>query len=188
MTYAEAQSELDIDLNDSDDFTFTPEEKQRALTQAWDDPFNVSTAWDESLVYDQATYQYARPSGVTFVKSIYYKTTSEPFPVRIDTGNYESVNTNIYFTPEGRYVVPQGATLIVRGTKQLTTADTVADDRKEYVLKVARYNLLSMLGGKKVNKFLQNDTTTAEIMAMRQTLEREIAQMRKRFTQAPEVF
>lgn len=188
MTYAEAQDELDIDLNDSDNFTFTPEEKQRALTQAWDDPYNVTQVWDETTTYDNSTYQYAKPSGITNIKSVYYKTTSEPFPVRIDSGSWETVGSNIYITPEARYTIPQSATLIFRGTNPIATTADVADDKKEYVLKVARYNLLSMLGGKKVNKFLQNDTTTAEIMAMRQTLEREIAQMRKRFTQAPEVF
>jgi hypothetical protein len=188
MTYTESQALLDIDLNDNDNFTFTVEEKQSALRQAWDDPFNVSAVWDESLLYDQSTYQYTIPATVEFIKAIYYKTSSEPFPVRLSSGACEHVGSNIYFTPEARYTVPQGATLVIRGAKQLTTADTVADNKKEYVLKVARYNLLSMLGGKKVNKFLQNDTTTAEIMAMRQALEKEIAQMRKRFTQAPEEF
>lgn len=188
MTYAEAQTLLDIDLNDSDNFTFTPEEKQSALRQAWNDPYNIATAWDESLTYDQSTYQYAKPATIKNVKSLAYKTTSEPFPVRLDSGSWETVGSNIYLTPEIRYDIPQGATLIIRGNNPIATTSDVADDRQEYVLKVARYNLLSMLGGKKVNKFLQNDTTTAEIMAMRQTLEREIAQMRKQFTQAPEVF
>lgn len=188
MTYAEALDLLNIDLNDNDNFTFTPEEKESALRQAWDDPYNVTAVWDETTTYDQSTYQYARPTGITNIKSIYYRTTSEPFPVRLDAGAWETVGSNIYFTPESRYTVPQGATLIIRGNNPIATSADVADDKQEYILKLARYNLLSMLGGKKVNKFLQNDTTTAEIMAMRQTLEREIAQMRRRFTQAPEVF
>lgn len=188
MTYAEAQSTLNIDLNDSDDFTFTPEEKQRALTQAWNDPHNVSSAWDESTTYADTTYQYAKPATIDNLKSLYYKTTSETFPVRLDSGSWESVNTNIYITPEARYTIPNGATLIFRGVKQLATTDDLADDRQEYVLKLARYNLLSMLVGKKVNKFLQNDTTTAEIMAAHQALEKELAAMRRRFTQAAEVF
>lgn len=188
MTYAEAQDLLDIDLNDNDNFTFTPEEKQSALRQAWDDPYNVSSVWDETTTYSNTTYQYTKPVTIDYIKSIYYTTASEPFPVRLETGSFDSVGDNIYITPEARYTIPDGATVVIRGTKQLATTDDVADDKKEYVLKLARYNLLSMLGGKKVNKFLQNDTTTAEIMAMRQALERELAMMRKRFTQAPEVF
>lgn len=188
MTYTEAQATLDIDLNDNDDFTFTPEEKQRALQQAWNDPFNVIPVWDETLTYDVNGYQYTKPTTVENVKSLYYKDTVEPFPVRMEAGTWEAVGTSLYITPEARYTIPNGATLICKGVKQLTTDDEVADDRQEYVLKLARYNLLSMLGGKKVNKFLQNDTTTAEIMAMRQTLEKELAVMRRRFTQAPEVF
>lgn len=188
MTYAEAQETLDIDLNDSDDFTFTPEEKQRALQQAWNDPFNVAVSYDSSLTYDASGYEYTKPATIENVKALYYKNTAEPFPVRLDAGTWEDAEASIYITPEARYVIPDGATLVIRGVKQLTITDEVADDKAEYVLKVARYNLLSMLGGKKVNKFLQNDTTTAEIMAMRQTLEREIASMRRRFTQAAEVF
>ncbi len=188
MTYAEAQDLLDIDLNDNDNFTFTPEEKQSALRQAWDDPFNVSVQWDESLTYTTDVFQYAKPANIQYVKALYYKNTGNPFPVRLDSGAWEVIGDNIHIAPEYRYQIPQSATLCIRANKQLTTTDEVADDRQEYVLKVARYNLLSMLGGKKVNKFLQNDTTTAEIMAMRQTLERDIAQMRRRFTQAPEVF
>ena len=33
MNYADALSNLNIDLGDSDNFTFTTEEKQRALTR-----------------------------------------------------------------------------------------------------------------------------------------------------------
>ena len=188
MDYTTAQSELNIALGDSDNFTFTIEEKQRALTKAWNDAYNVSRAEDASLTYSQTTYQYARPATIDYVKGLYYTTTSEPYPVRLDSGIYESIGSNINITPEGRYVIPDGATLIVRGVKQLTTSDSVADDRKEYVLAVAQYELINALLAKKLNRFLKNDTTATELLTSKESLKKDIAEWRRRFSQAAEVF
>jgi hypothetical protein len=187
MDYTTALSNLNIDLGDSDNFTYTIEEKQRALTQAWDDPFNVSVAWDESLTYDSSTYTYTVPATIEYFKGLYYKSISTAFPKPLDSDAYTVVDGTIYINADYQYAIPNGATLCIKGTKQLTVADSLADNRVEYVLKLARYNTLSMLGGKKANKFLQNDTSMPEIMAIRQTLEKEIANMRRRFTQSVEV-
>jgi len=186
MTYAEALIDLNIDLNDSDDFTFTTEEKQRALTQAWNDPYNVSSVWDETTTYDSDTYQYALPTGVDRVREIYYKHTSTDFPEKMDSSVWEVINGYIHISPEFRYTLTDGAVLCVKGTAQLSTSDEVADDRREYVLALARYNTLTMLGGQKTNKFLKNDTSMAEIVALKQTLEKDIANMRRRFSRTPE--
>lgn len=188
MTYAEAQDELDIALDDSDDFTFTPEQKQRALTKAWNDPYNVSVVTDSSQTYDQNDYSYTKPATIDYVKGLYYTTTSEPYPVRLDSGLYEVIASAINITPEGRYVIPQGATLIVRGVKQLAITDNLASDREEYVLAVAQYNLFNALLAKKLNKFLKNDTTAAELMNAKESLRKDIAEWRRRFAQAAEVF
>lgn len=188
MTYAQAQDDLNIILDDSDDFTFTVEQKQRALTKAWNDPYNVSLVTDSSQTYDQNTYTYTKPTSMDYVKGIYYITSSEPYPVRLDAGLYEVIDSNILFTPEGRYVVPQSATLFIRGVKQLTTSDDLASDREEYVLMVAQYNLLGMLLTKKINKFLKNDTTANELMASKESLRKDITEWRRRFAQAAEVF
>lgn len=187
MDYATALQNLNIDLGDSDNFTFTTEEKQRALTQAWNDPYNVSVTWDESLTFDSSTYTYALPATIEYFKGLFYKNDSNTFPKPLDNDAYSIVDGNIYISADYQYAIPNGSTLCIKGSKQLTTSDNLANDRVEYVLKLARYNTLSMLGGKKANKFLQNDTSMAEIMAVRQTLEKEIANMRRRFTQSVEV-
>lgn len=188
MTYAEAQSELNITLDDNDNFTFTPEQKQRALTKAWNDPYNVSIVTDSSQTYDQSVYAYTKPTTIDYVKGLYYTTTSEPYPVRLDAGLYEVVASAINITPEGRYVIPHGATIIVRGSKQLTTSNDLANDRVEYILAVAQYNLFNSLLARKINKFLKNDTTANELMAAKESLRKDIAEWRRRFAQAAEVF
>jgi len=187
MNYADALSNLNIDLGDSDNFTFTVEEKQRALTQAWNDPYNVAVAWDESLTFDSTVYTYTLPTTIEYFKGLFYKNDANTFPKPLDSNAFSVINGTIYISSDYQYSIPNGATLCIKGSKQLTTTDDLAADRVEYVLKLARYNTLSMLGGKKANKFLQNDTSMPEIMAIRQTLEKEIANMRRRFTQSVEV-
>lgn len=187
MNFSTALSNLNIDLGDTDNFTFTNEEKTRALTQAWDDPYNVSVAWDETLTYDSSVYTYTAPATIEYFKGLYYKSDSTSFPKQLDSDSYTIIDGIIYINADYQYSIPNGSTLCVKGAKQLTVDDDLANNRIEYVLKLARYNTLSMLGGKKANKFLQNDTSMAEIMAVRQTLEKEIANMRRRFTQSTEV-
>lgn len=187
MDFTTALQNLNIDLGDSDNFTFTPEEKTRALTQAWNDPYNVSVTWDESLSYSSSTYEYTIPASVEYFKGLYYKTSASNFPKPLDSDAYFVVGNKLYISADYQYVIPQNATLCIKGVKQKITTDSLANDRTEYILKLARYNTLSMLGGKKANRFLQNDTSMAEIMNMRQTLERDINNMRRRFTQATEV-
>lgn len=60
MTFNETKEELDITLGDSEDVTFTPEEKTRALTKAWNDPYVVKTVWDTTTTFDSSNYQCKR--------------------------------------------------------------------------------------------------------------------------------
>ena len=129
----------------------------------------------------------APPSGWRGCVYDRYKNDANTFPKPLDSNAFSVINGIIYISSDYQYSIPNGATLCIKGSKQLTTTDDLAADRVEYVLKLARYNTLSMLGGKKANKFLQNDTSMPEIMAIRQTLEKEIANMRRRFTQSVEV-
>lgn len=186
MDFNTALTNLNIDLGDSDNFTFTAEEKTRALTDAWNDPYNTSKVWDETTTYDQSTYSYALPSGVDTVKQLYYKGTSTSFPEPLGSDAWEVVNGYIKIASEYQYVMAQGSTIVVKGEYQLTTSDSLASDRQEYVLKLARFNTLSLLGSHKVNKFLKNDTSMAEIVAQRRDLERELAIMRRRFNSGVE--
>lgn len=181
MDYATALTNLNIDLNDTDNFTFTTEEKQRALTEAWNDPYNTSAVWDETTTYDQSTYSYVVPTGIDTVKGLYYKADSTEFPTPVPSEAYEVVNGYIKISPEYRYIFAQGSTIVTKGAKQLTTSDSLAADRQEYVLKLAHYNTLRRLGAQKANKFLKNDTSMAEVVALRRELEREISVMRRRF-------
>lgn len=180
MDFATFLETLNIALGDTDDFTFTPEEKTRALTEAFNDPYVVTDDWDTSLTFVTGTYQYALPAGVTSVKDISIKAdNSQDYPEKISSNLWEVVGTNIQFKP-GADVIPSGYTLYVRGNDKTTIADTVSSVRlQEYILKLAQYACLSQLGNKRALRFLKNDTTMNELITLKRDLQQDVANYRR---------
>lgn len=187
MDFDDLLEQLNIALGDSDNFTFTPEEKTRALTEAVNDPYVVKTIWDSTLTTSAATYQYAIPVALTTVQDIYIRTdNSIDNPTKIDSSFYEVVGSNIQFSPHS--TVPDGYGLFVKGKYKYTTADTITETNvQEYVLTVAQYRCLKLLGNKKVNRFLKNDTTMAELVTLKRDLEQDMMNYRKRLPTGYEV-
>lgn len=184
MDFADTLEQLNILIGDTDDFTFTTEEKTRALTKAWNDPYVVSTVWDNSLTYSTTSYQYARPATMTTVKGIYISasnsTSSFPEPVSDDL--WSVVGSNIQFAPGAGGGIPNGYTIYIKGAYKLDpdvdTLDTVA--LQEYVLANAAFETLSMLTLKKANRFLKNDTTMGEAIALKREFRQDMLQARGR--------
>lgn len=178
MDYDASLDALNIKLGDSDDFTFTPEEKQRALTKAWNDSYVVRTVWDTSLTFDQTVYQYTLPATVTTVKDIYLSAsnTSADMPDPIDSDMWEVVVGKIQFSQYAGRLIPNGYTLYIKGNYKLDpdtdTLDTV--NLQEYVLNVAGIETLNLLGFKRANRFLKNDTSMAELIGLKREFERDL--------------
>lgn len=179
MDYNETLDELNATLDDTEDVTFTPEQKQRALTKAWNDSHVVKTVWDTTLTFDQNTYQYTVPTALTTVKDIYISTsnTTMDFPEPIDSDMWEVIDGNIQFV--GANIIPQGWTLYCKGNKKITVDDTLdTTNLQEYVIALAGYNCLTALSYKKVNLFLKNDTTLSELIGLRRELGAEVKELR----------
>lgn len=181
MDFNSFLAKLNIALGDSDNFTYTPEEKTRALTEAFNDPYAVTNTWNTTLSFTTGTYQYALPTGTTTVRDIYIKAdNSQDYPEKIDSGLWEVVGSNIQFMP-GSDVIPQGYALYVRGANKIGVADTVTDVAlQEYILTVAQFRCLKLLGNKKINRFLKNDTTVAELITLKRDLEQDMMAYRRR--------
>jgi hypothetical protein len=182
MDFADTEDELNITLGDSGSVTFTPEEKQRALQKAWKDPYVVKTVWDISLTYDSQTYQYAVPTGVTTVKDIYLSPSNTAYdpPEKIASDLWEVVDGYIQFKSLASSIIPQGNTLYIKGNYKYDYAtDTITDNNtQEYVIALAGYNTLTLLGFKKANLFLKNDTTMGELVALRRELKQDVVEAR----------
>lgn len=187
MDFDALKTELNIRLGDTDNFTFTSEEKTSALTEAINDENVVKTVWDTSLTFDTSTYQYARPATLTTVDDISIKTSTSntDFPASIASSMWSMVGSNIQFQTIASGTIPDGYTLYLRGKYKYTVSDTITEKNlQEFVLNAAQLNCLKMLGVKKALKFLKNDTTMAEIVAMKRELEREVAKYKARLPRA----
>lgn len=183
MTYAESLVTLNIILGDTGNVTFTPEEKQRALTRAWNDQYVVGTVWDESLTFTVNDYNYTLPATLTTLKDIYLSAsnTSSDFPEPISSDLWELVDGIIQFSPKANSIIPTGYTLYLKGNYKYTTADTISNaGLEEYILSLAGVNTLTLLGFKKANLFLKNDLTMSELIGLKRELQQEVREGRLR--------
>lgn len=183
--FNDLKTKLNIRVQDTDNFTFTSEEKDEALTEAFNDDHTVTEIWDSSLTYDTGTYQYALPSGVDRVQDVYIKRdNSQDEPEKIASDLWEVVDGNLQFKP-GSTVIPDGYTLYLKGYTKYTVDDTIAETNvQEFVLNLAALNLFSTLGIKKSFRFLKNDTTVAEIVTMKREFERKVDSYKRRLPTA----
>lgn len=182
MNFEEITDALNIQLGDTDDTTFTPEEKERALTKAWNDPYVVTTVWDTTLTFNQNAYQYEIPDTLTTVKDIYINPSNAASdePEKISADLWEVIEGNIQFKNAAFRTIPHGWTLYLKGHYKLTTEDDLETvNLQEYVIALAGVETLNLLGYKKANLFLKNDTSMAELIALRREFRNDVREYRQ---------
>lgn len=180
MDQAALLAELNIRIGDTDNFTFTSNEKTSAINEAIHDQYVQTDVWDDSLTFDTNTYRYAVPDSLSVVNDIYIRannTTDEP--EKISGSLWEVVDGYIQFRP-GSQVIPDGNTLFLRGRLNYTTASTISEiSVQEYVLNLAQFHLYKIMLSKKSMRFLKNDTSVAEIVTIKRELERDVLRYRQ---------
>lgn len=176
---ADALVELNIALGDTASVTFTAEEKTRALTKAWRDAYVVTPVRDSSLVYASTTSSYTIPSTVTTVKDMYVITDSSLPEQPVDAGLFRVEDRTIRFSPNAPQHIPDGATIVIYGNYKPTISDSIDSDKMmEYIVALAGYETLTLLGYKKANLFLKNDTTMGELITLRREFKQDVKEMR----------
>jgi hypothetical protein len=185
MTYAEALDELNILLGDTDNFTFTPEEKQRSLKDAWRDRYIVNKVTDATNTYSSTTETYTT-TGLTTVTDVKYNT-SDSWKESLPSDAYRYSAPTLSIDKDYRYIIPTGSTLTIYGNYKLTITDDITNEQAiEYMLALAHYNTLKLLGAKKTNRFIKNDTNMNEIIALRNALAIDIRSLRQGLEQSYE--
>lgn len=183
QSFADLKTTLNLRIGDTDDFTFTDVEKSQALTEAFNDPLVTKPIWDSTLAFVYGTYQYTKPTGVDVVQDIYTRAPGDTIsePKQIDSKLWEVVDGNIQFKNEADNYIAEGCTLFIKGKTKYTVDDSIAETNvQEYILNLAVFNLLGMLGHKKVFKFLKNDTSVSEAIAIKREAERHVQEYRRR--------
>jgi len=177
MNYAALKTELNIQLGDTDNFAFTSEEKDSILTEAIQDSFVVKKVSDISLLFVTDTWEYDVPSTITVINdvSIQVDTTQDPETIALP---YQVVARKLQFKGRSN-LIPDGSTIFIRGSYKYTVSDTIAEIRlQQYVLKLAQIIAMDEIGIKKILKFVKNDTSVSEIIAIKRELERKVSQHR----------
>lgn len=188
MDQTQLLAELNKRIGDTDNFTFTSDEKTSALTEAINDEYSVTPKWDTSLTFTQGTYQYPKPTGVDSVQDIYIKPSgSTDYPEKIDSSFWEVIGSNIHFKA-GSDIIPTGYTLYIKSKTKYDTSDTISEvSVQEYILKLAQLRLYQIMLNKKSMRFLKNDTSVNEIVTIKRELEQDVAKYRQRLPRAFEV-
>jgi hypothetical protein len=184
MTFDESLAKLNIELGDSSNFAFTPEEKTRAMTNAWNDNFVVVEEWDDSLTFVNTSSEYTLPSTVKNIHDIYIDRDSTGFKEPIPSDLYIIVDGVIRFSKKAYYYIPTNSVLYIKGVNKVTISDTIDDNNTkliEYVLSLAQVRCLKLITNKRALSFLKNDTSMAELVAARREAEKDIVYYRQQF-------
>lgn len=182
MDFQDTLHAMNITLGDSEDITFTPEEKKRALTKAWNDPWVVEDVWNTAGSFSVNSYQTPLPTGVGTVRGIGVRTSTTDFPQPLDSSYFDIVGSNIQWTQAARGGLTDGTGLYILGTNKLTVNNTLNTEAlQEYVIALGAWNTLTLLGYKKANLFLKNDLTMGELVALKRDMKADVENMRARF-------
>lgn len=183
MDYAQTYDEMNIVLGDTENITFTPEEKARALKKAWNDSYVVSYVTDSSLTFSNGVNSYATPTGFTVVTEIGISpgnSLASDFVSPIPGNIWETQGSNITFKNNANSILSSNYTLYLKGRyKYSWQTDTLpTPNLQEYVIALGAYNTLGLLGYKKANLFLKNDLTMAELIALKREMKQEVLELR----------
>lgn len=172
-------SRLNVKSRDGSDITFSSAEKTEALTTAFADPFVVTIVRDASLTTTTNTDNYAVPVTITTPLKVGLQITSYGKPDDVD--GWATYGGRIYLD----CLPPSSKTIVMIGSYKLTTSDSIPDDRQEYVLVLAKLELVKYLQQSLANTFLTNDMTMGDLVNLESVLTREAQAWRTKFANQP---
>lgn len=155
---------LNKKLRDTDNATFTDDEKVEAITAAIEEGLVGVAEFDTSKTFTNGVRLYNLGNNIRAVYEIKLDT-AQNGDFRSLTGDaYEYLVPYLRFRMKYAQSIPTGAVMEIAWFRKLTATDDIPDYAVPYVLKMAIYNTTQLLGAGKVNRFLRNDTSMGEIL------------------------
>lgn len=177
-SFAKLRTQLDIDLRDADNFTFTSVEKDELVRSCIeDDPsmFGITVDSSQTLTANQATYAspFDEVTGLGF--DAFSDGSIEPIP----RSAWEEYGGEIRFNHDwiARY---NGVTLYIYGVGGYSQKSLIPGSMRAYVIANAIVRSVDLLQAGKVNRFLRNDTTMGEMQMLRTNKLAEANRLRTR--------
>lgn len=177
---AELLTQLNTRLRDSQNLTFTSDEKTEILTEAINDPFVTYPVRDTSLSTIASTYSYTLPTGIRDVFEVGIDLSGTGVATPIPRDSYDIVDGVLYFNDTS---LPEGKTIVLVGNKKLTYASSdIPTQLCEYVLHLAMVSAFELLKTSLTTRFLKNDMTMTDIIQSIATHQRRADELRRTIT------
>lgn len=175
-TLSALATRLNIKARDGGDITFTPAEKTEALTTAFNDPYVVNIVRDATTTTAVNVSDYPIPATITKLLKVGQQISTYGKPANIEGWN--EYGGRVYFDN----LPTSGLPLVMIGSYKVTITDDIPDaNRQEYVLVLAKLELLKYLQQSLANTFLTNDMTMGDLLNLENVLMREAATWRSSF-------
>lgn len=176
-TFTDLKTRLNTWLRDTQNLTFTDDEKTEILKEAVADPFVSYPVRDTSLTTASNDYTYTLPTGVRDVFEIGLDMNSDGIFHIVNPDSYDIINGEIHFNDK---TIPSGITIQVVGNKKLDQDSTdFPVQLQEYVLHLAMIAAFEMLKTSLTNRFLKNDMTMSDIIQSIATHQRRAEELRR---------
>lgn len=160
----ELLARMNTQLRDPADNAFSEAEKLEALTQAVEDDYVYVITEDSTLTTVYHRRQYTQlDSSYTSILDAGIDLEGFGFPKPLPGEAYTFVDGNLNITNRFKEL-PAGKKLYLTVAKKLTINDEIPDSHVGYVLNLAVANCAQFLVNIKLNRFLKNDTTMAELV------------------------
>lgn len=179
MFFTELKTRLAKDLSDTDNATFSDDEKTEALTKAIEESVVAVRETNTSSTFTLGTRDYTLADEVQAVYGVSIDITATGAPFPIDGNAWQFNPPNLTFRTEYATGIPTNAVLYIDWLRKLTIADDIPSQLVPFVLNQAIFNTTQMLLSRKINRFLRNDTTVAELLQAGQASGREANRLRK---------
>jgi hypothetical protein len=174
---SDIKTRLNTEIRDSTNNVFTDAEKIEAVTKAIEDELVFTNVEDSSqtIVYQQRSYSL--DTSYKALWRVQADVVGDGFPVTLPMEGWEFLAPNLLI--KRRYMnLATGVKLYIIAAKKLAVADDIPQPLADYVLEMSIQNCNEFLSNIKVNRFLKNDTTMAELIARINLAERRIQRMR----------
>lgn len=164
-TYDQIYTALNVSLRDTDDRTFTQDEKYSVLTRViTTDPWVRGAVRDDTTIVVANQPTYPLPIGMVSVATVLYDYYDDGYGTPLSSQNFEVIDGDLVLSRAVKNLVA-GKKLILRGMKRYTTADSIPDLQSEYVVHVATAKLFEILLSDKTNFFLINELSMGEVIS-----------------------
>lgn len=175
--FSDLRTQLDTDLRDADNFTFTSAEKDEIVRAGIeDDPYVYVVERDTSLT--TLAYQPTYTSPFDHVSDVGYDYFGDGYTTWLPSSNWEQIGDTLIFDRE-LLNLAAGKTMVVLGKRHLTKNDLIPGSQRAYIMHKCNVAALDMLINGKTNRFLRNDVTMAELQQARANHDREAEKLKK---------